>query len=222
MMTKFRQKLIGIFILLIIFVAGCQSNEDHLAHPYNLITDEFGFIPFESPDEWEVYAIDEIRPMKVPTNIANPEYEELPNQVDIYFGKRSKENTRDLEGFNNNQKTKNTGLRAKFMVSQDESFGRLTIKKYNHVIKNWEEAISGVNGLAVPFPEEYERVTIRDKEILYYVPPEHDEPWYYVWLSSDKKYRYVFAYDSMYKGSKSHEYTMSILQKLTLEIRKRG
>jgi hypothetical protein len=79
-----------------------------LEEPFNFISEDFGFIPFEIPVGWQVVILVENYAMKQPFDLLDPEYEDVPEHIRIFFGIPAEENVYDLEEYNQNRNTGTT------------------------------------------------------------------------------------------------------------------
>jgi hypothetical protein len=174
-----------------------------LEEPFNLISEEFGFKPFEIPEGWTVVLIVENYAIKQPFDLLDPEYENVSEHIRIFFGIPAEENVYDLEEYNLNRKDK----QVKYAVSAGEYIGSISITKLG-------SPKDGLKYLPVPVLEEYARTTVQGKEVLYFTHPNDENPSAYIWLSEDEQYRYAFAHDR--SRDKTLEETIPLLETLMI------
>lgn len=187
-------KSMPVLIVVILFsfalIAGCTTSKyvSNLEPPLDVIDSNFGLKPFSYPDDWQVVGIEEVYRQTQPVNIHNPTYEEKPHIINIYFGLPAEENTFDINSFNEGRKDR----RLKLAYSVVERFGTLSIKKFDEAV---QDLADGLNGL--PTTEEFLIETkINDHQVFYHLEAQDESPWFYIWFSEDKRYRYQFIFDS--------------------------
>lgn len=182
MVKRFQRGVIKVLpiCLLLLILAGCQTSKEF---SFEQIDPEFGLKSVKLPHGWEIYSVTQslIRENNQDITKEKLEYTNIPERLMIEIGKKSPENTVDLEEIQKLETENYNYIRTLYLVSHDSFYGSLDVYQVPKHLKNTEFEVHDI------LQNELIKFTVKEKDVFKVIHDSQTAPPNFLWLSDDRK-----------------------------------